>query len=46
MINLDSLIESNVVPDVLVRAGIRHLLAGTIKEHTKPDGASQKAALL
>ena len=40
-------VERNiVVPDVLVRAGIRHLLAGTIKEHTRPDVAAQKAALL
>jgi len=46
MINPDTLIESNLVPDVLLRAGIRHLLAGTIREHTRPDVASQRAALL
>lgn len=46
MIDLDKLIESNIVPDPLIRVGIRNLLAGTIKEHTKPDIETQRAALL
>lgn len=32
MINLDSILESNVVPDPLIRLGIRHLLGETLRE--------------
>ncbi len=46
MINVDKLIESDLVPDVLLRAGIRYLLAGTLKEHGHAEVASQRAALL
>lgn len=46
MIDLDKLIESNAIPDPLIRLGIRKLLAGTIREHTKPDIEQQRASLL
>ena len=32
MINLDRLLETNVVPDLLIRVGIRRLLADTLRE--------------
>ena len=32
MINLDSILESNVIPDPLTRLGIRHLLGETLRE--------------
>jgi cyclopropane-fatty-acyl-phospholipid synthase len=44
--NLDSLIESDLVPDALIRVGIRRLLAGTLREHRRPDVESQRAVLL
>ena len=44
--NLDSLIVSDLIPDALIRVGIRRLLAGTIREHRRPDVESQRAALL
>ncbi len=43
--NIDSLIASPLVPDTLIRLGIRRLLHSTITEHTRPDAASQLAAL-
>jgi cyclopropane-fatty-acyl-phospholipid synthase len=46
MIDLDKLIESNAIPDSLIRLGIRKLLAGTIREHTKPNIVAQRAAHL
>jgi cyclopropane-fatty-acyl-phospholipid synthase len=32
MINLDQILESNVIPDPLIRLGIRHLLGETLRE--------------
>lgn len=46
MISLDDLIETNLVPDALIRAGIRRLLAGTIREHTRPGVEEQQAAMM
>jgi cyclopropane-fatty-acyl-phospholipid synthase len=46
MISLDDLLEKNVVPDPLIRAGIRRMLAAKIKEETRPNIEEQKAALL
>ncbi len=43
--NIDRLISSGLVPDFAIRAGIRHLLRGTIREHTQPDAVSQLATL-
>jgi len=44
--NLDRVLESNLVPDVLIRAGIRRLLAATLREHRRPDVESQQTALM
>ena len=46
MISLDELLEKGVVPDPLVRLGIRRLLAGKLREETRPTIEAQKAALL
>ena len=46
MISLDHLLEKNVLPDPLIRAGIRRMLAGKIREETKTNIEEQKAALL
>jgi cyclopropane-fatty-acyl-phospholipid synthase len=46
MIDLDYLLEKNVIPDTLVRAGIRHLLAETLKRHDLGDPEKEQAALL
>ena len=46
MISVEQLIESNIVPDALVRLGIRHLLAETLKEKKCANVEAQKAALL
>ncbi len=46
MISLDSLLESNLIPDPLIRVGIRRLLAGTIREHLRENIEDQRAALL
>ncbi len=46
MISVEQLIESNMVPDALVRIGIRHLLGETLKEKRCADIEVQKAALL
>jgi cyclopropane-fatty-acyl-phospholipid synthase len=46
MISLDDLLEKNVLPDPLIRAGIRRMLAGKIREETRPNIEEQKAALL
>ena len=43
--NIDRLISSGFVPDTAIRAGIRQLLRGTLREHTQPDAVSQLAAL-
>jgi cyclopropane-fatty-acyl-phospholipid synthase len=46
MISLDDLLEKNVLPDPLIRVGIRRMLAGKIKEETRANVEEQKAALL
>jgi len=46
MLNLDALLETNLIPDGLIRAGIRRLLAGTLRDHTRPNVEEQRAALL
>ena len=46
MISLDRLLETNLIPDALIRAGIRRLLAGTLREHRRANVEDQRAALL
>jgi len=46
MMSLDHLLEKNVLPDPVIRAGIRRMLAGKIREETRPSAEEQKAALL
>lgn len=46
MINPDHLLETNLVPDALIRAGIRRLLASTLREKSHLDVEAQRAALL
>jgi len=46
MISLDHLLETNVVPDPLIRLGIRRLLAAKLREEKRPGAEEQKAALL
>ncbi len=46
MISIDNLLETNLVPDPLIRAGIRRLLAATLKEKKCASVELQKAALL
>ena len=43
MLNIDQLLESNVVPDPLIRIGIRRLLAETLREKQQPDVETQQA---
>ena len=44
--NLDQLIASPLIPDALIRAGIRRLLAQTLIEHSHDNIEQQRAALL
>ncbi len=46
MISLDRLLETNLIPDALIRLGIRRLLAATIREHRRTDVGEERAALL
>ena len=46
MISLDFLLEKDILPDPLMRAGIRHLLAQKIKEETRGGVEEQQAALM
>ncbi len=46
MINLDQLLETNVIPDPVIRLGIRRLLAETLREKKQPTVEAQRAALL
>ena len=46
MISLDRLLETNLIPDPLIRVGIRRLLAATIREHRRDSVEEQRAALL
>ena len=45
MISIEQLLESNVVPDPLIRIGIRHLLAETLREKKCENVELQMAAL-
>jgi cyclopropane-fatty-acyl-phospholipid synthase len=46
MLNIEQLLETNIVPEALVRLGIRHLLAETLREKKCASIELQKAALL
>ncbi len=46
MIEIDTLLESNLLPDAAIRVGIRRLLAQTLKEHRHPDVEVRRAALM
>jgi cyclopropane-fatty-acyl-phospholipid synthase len=46
MISLDHLLEKNLLPDPLIRTGIRVMLAGKIREETRANAEAQKAALM
>ena len=46
MISLDRLLETNLIPDPLIRIGIRRLLATTLREHRRANVEEQRAALL
>ena len=46
MFSLDQLLETNVVPDPLIRLGIRHLLAEKLREEDHGNIEKQKAALI
>jgi len=45
MIKLDSILEANVVPDPLLRLGIRHLLGETLREKCGGSVETRQAAL-
>lgn len=46
MISLDQILETNVLPDTLVRMGIRKLLAEKLREEDRGGVEQQQAALL
>jgi cyclopropane-fatty-acyl-phospholipid synthase len=46
MISIDRLLETNSIPDPLVRLGIRRLLSETLKRHELGDPEVEKAAVL
>ena len=46
MINLDRLLETNVVPDPLIRLGIRRLLAETLRDKSHHDPERRQDALM
>jgi cyclopropane-fatty-acyl-phospholipid synthase len=46
MIHLDHLLEADLLPDALIRLGIRKLLASTLREKSRPGVEEQRAALL
>ncbi|HEY2344177.1 MAG TPA: class I SAM-dependent methyltransferase, partial [Chthoniobacteraceae bacterium] len=46
MISLDRLLEANILPDPLIRIGIRHLLGETLREKKQPSIDVQKAAVI
>jgi cyclopropane-fatty-acyl-phospholipid synthase len=45
MISLDTILEANVVPDPLIRLGIRHLLSETLKEQCAGNVEDRQARL-
>jgi cyclopropane-fatty-acyl-phospholipid synthase len=46
MIHLDHLLEADLLPDALIRLGIRRLLASTLREKSRPGVEDQRAAVL
>ena len=46
MISLDRLLETNAIPDPLIRIGIRRLLTGKLRVEKRGNAEAQKAALL
>ena len=46
MIHIDQLLETNVIPDPLIRLGIRRLLAKTLVDKKQANIETQRAALL
>ena len=46
LLMIDALLEKNLLPDWLVRRGIRRLLAQRIREETSPSPAEEKERLL
>ena len=46
IISIDSLLKANLLPDPLIRIGIRRLLAQTLREKTLPSIDAQRAAIL
>lgn len=46
MISIDQLLETNAVPDALIRVGIRRLLRETLREKRSPNVEVRRAALL
>lgn len=46
MINIDRLLETNVIPDSLIRIGIRRLLADTLREKQLNSAEARQAALM
>jgi len=45
MISIDSILEANVVPDPLIRLGIRHLLGETLREKVAGNAEERQARL-
>ena len=43
---IDALLERDLIPDALIRFGIRRLLAGRLREENKGSPQAQKAHLL
>ncbi len=46
MISIDQLLETNAVPDALIRVGIRRLLRETLQEKRRSNVETRRAALL
>jgi len=46
MLNLDQLLETNAIPDPLIRLGIRHLLGETLREKVHRDVEVRQAGLM
>jgi len=46
VISLDRLLETNAIPDPLIRIGIRRLLTGKLRVEKRGNAEAQKAALL
>lgn len=46
MISIDYLLETNAIPDPLIRIGIRHLLSETLKKHHLGSPDAERATLL